>query len=73
MMVPEGVPDAIVQKLNKDLRAVVDEVLRRWDKGEKSLVFCFRVPTAATRRLGGRRTRNQAVGRAPRMRDQVKN
>ena len=30
------------------VRAVVDEVLRRWDKGEKSLVFCFRVPTAAT-------------------------
>ena len=25
MMVPEGVPDAIVQKLNKDLRAVVAE------------------------------------------------
>jgi hypothetical protein len=30
------------------VRAVVDEVLRRWDRGEKSLVFCFRVPTAAT-------------------------
>jgi hypothetical protein len=30
------------------VRAVVDEVLRRWDEGEKSLVFCFRVPTANT-------------------------
>jgi hypothetical protein len=29
------------------VRAVVDEVLRRWDRGEKSLVFCFRVPTAS--------------------------
>ncbi|SPF46837.1 hypothetical protein SBA4_3580020 [Candidatus Sulfopaludibacter sp. SbA4] len=28
------------------LRQVVDAVLERWDRGEKSLVFCFRVPTA---------------------------
>jgi hypothetical protein len=30
------------------VKAVVDEVLRRWDHGEKSLIFCFRVPTAET-------------------------
>jgi hypothetical protein len=28
------------------LRRVVDALLERWDRGEKSLVFCFRVPTA---------------------------
>lgn len=28
------------------LRKVVDEVLQRWDRGEKSLIFCFRVRTA---------------------------
>jgi len=28
------------------LRRVVHEVLSRWDRGEKSLLFCFRVPTA---------------------------
>jgi hypothetical protein len=28
------------------LRRVVDELLERWDRGEKSLVFCIRVPTA---------------------------
>jgi superfamily II DNA or RNA helicase len=28
------------------LRQVVDAILERWDRGEKSLVFCFRVPTA---------------------------
>ena len=28
------------------LRRVVDVLLERWDRGEKSLVFCFRVPTA---------------------------
>lgn len=27
---------------------VAAEVLRRWDQGEKSLIFCFRVPTAET-------------------------
>jgi hypothetical protein len=27
---------------------VVAEALRRWDEGEKTLVFCFRVPTAET-------------------------
>jgi hypothetical protein len=30
------------------VETVVEEVLRRWDQGEKSLVFCFRVPTAKT-------------------------
>jgi hypothetical protein len=30
------------------VETVVAEVLRRWDQGEKSLVFCFRVPTAET-------------------------
>jgi hypothetical protein len=30
------------------VETVVAEVLRRWDQGEKSLIFCFRVPTAAT-------------------------
>jgi superfamily II DNA or RNA helicase len=28
------------------LRQVVGALLERWDRGEKSLVFCFRVPTA---------------------------
>jgi hypothetical protein len=28
------------------LKAVADEVIRRWNMGEKSLIFCFRVPTA---------------------------
>ena len=28
------------------LRRIVDVLLERWDRGEKSLVFCFRVPTA---------------------------
>jgi hypothetical protein len=28
------------------LRRVVNTVLERWDRGEKSLIFCFRVPTA---------------------------
>jgi hypothetical protein len=28
------------------LRRVVESLLERWDRGEKSLVFCFRVPTA---------------------------
>jgi len=27
---------------------VVAEALRRWDQGEKSLIFCFRIPTAET-------------------------
>ena len=27
------------------LRRVVDSILDRWDRGEKSLVFCFRIPT----------------------------
>ena len=30
------------------VETVVAEVLRRWDHGEKSLIFCFRVPTAKT-------------------------
>jgi hypothetical protein len=30
------------------VETVVAEVLRRWDEGEKSLIFCFRVPTAET-------------------------
>lgn len=30
------------------LRLVVDEVLRQWDRGEKTLIFCFRKPTAET-------------------------
>jgi hypothetical protein len=30
------------------VETVVAEVLRRWEQGEKSLIFCFRVPTAAT-------------------------
>lgn len=30
------------------VRLVVEEVLNRWQKGEKSLIFCFRVPTAET-------------------------
>ncbi len=30
------------------LQLVLDEVLRRWDQGEKTLIFCFRVPTAET-------------------------
>lgn len=28
------------------LRRVADAALERWDRGEKSLIFCFRVPTA---------------------------
>src|SRR5207253_7941186 len=28
------------------LRRVVDEVSHRWERGEKSLIFCFRVRTA---------------------------
>jgi hypothetical protein len=28
------------------VEAVVKEVLRRWEEGEKSLIFCFRKPTA---------------------------
>jgi hypothetical protein len=30
------------------LRLVLEETLRRWDQGEKTLIFCFRVPTART-------------------------
>jgi hypothetical protein len=30
------------------LQLVLEEVLRRWDRGEKTLIFCFRVPTAET-------------------------
>lgn len=30
------------------LRLVLEEALRRWDQGEKTLIFCFRVPTART-------------------------
>ncbi len=30
------------------VETVVTEVLQRWDQGEKSLIFCFRVPTAET-------------------------
>src|SRR5262245_39209496 len=30
------------------VETVVAEVLRRWEQGEKSLIFCFRVPTAKT-------------------------
>lgn len=30
------------------VKTVVAEVLRRWDEGEKSLIFCFRVSTADT-------------------------
>lgn len=30
------------------VQRVVEEVLDRWHRGEKSLIFCFRVPTAET-------------------------
>ncbi|HMF57733.1 MAG TPA: C-terminal helicase domain-containing protein, partial [Pyrinomonadaceae bacterium] len=30
------------------VRLVVEEVLDRWQRGEKSLIFCFRIPTAET-------------------------
>ncbi len=30
------------------VETVVAETLQRWDQGEKSLIFCFRVPTAET-------------------------
>ena len=30
------------------MRLVVEEVIRRWETGEKSLIFCQRVPTAET-------------------------
>jgi len=30
------------------MRLVVEEVIRRWEAGEKSLIFCQRVPTAET-------------------------
>lgn len=30
------------------LQLVLEEVIRRWDQGEKTLIFCFRVPTART-------------------------
>lgn len=30
------------------LQLVLEETLRRWDQGEKTLIFCFRVPTAQT-------------------------
>lgn len=30
------------------VETVVAEVLRKWDQGEKSLIFCFRLPTAKT-------------------------
>lgn len=30
------------------LRLVLEETLGRWDEGEKTLIFCFRVPTAKT-------------------------
>ena len=30
------------------VQLVVEEVLNRWQNGEKSLIFCFRVPTAET-------------------------
>lgn len=30
------------------LQLVLEEVLSRWDRGEKTLIFCFRVPTAET-------------------------
>jgi hypothetical protein len=30
------------------LQLVLEETLRRWEQGEKTLIFCFRVPTART-------------------------
>jgi hypothetical protein len=30
------------------LQLVLEEALRRWDQGEKTLIFCFRAPTART-------------------------
>src|SRR5262249_46378007 len=27
------------------VRRIVEAVLNRWDRGEKSLIFCFRIPT----------------------------
>jgi hypothetical protein len=30
------------------LQLILEEALRRWDEGEKTLIFCFRVPTART-------------------------
>jgi hypothetical protein len=30
------------------VETVVAEALQRWDQGEKSLIFCFRIPTAET-------------------------
>ena len=48
------------------VRAVVDEVLRRWDNGEKSLLFCFRVPTADTLRRLIQQGVEDRIGRARR-------
>jgi hypothetical protein len=30
------------------VETVIAEALQRWDRGEKSLIFCFRIPTAMT-------------------------
>ena len=42
------------------LRLVVEEIVRRWRQGEKSLLFCFRVPTAEVLyKLVGERVRKE--------------
>ncbi len=43
-----GKPDNPRDATHPKIETVVAEVLRRWDEGEKSLIFCFRVPTAET-------------------------
>jgi hypothetical protein len=43
-----GQKDNLRDAEHPKVETVVAEVLRRWDQGEKSLIFCFRVPTAET-------------------------
>lgn len=48
------------------LSKVVDEVVRRWERGEKSLIFCFRIPTAKAleKELAGRIEKSMEEKRA---------
>ncbi|MEI8014077.1 MAG: helicase-related protein, partial [Nitrospira sp.] len=44
----EGVSPNAQDAHHPKMQTVVEEVLKRWERGEKSLVFCFRIPTART-------------------------
>lgn len=47
-MTGEGTSPNLQDARHPKVQTVVEEVLKRWERGEKSLIFCFRVPTAKT-------------------------